>query len=160
MRSRASRAPADRGCDEVRQPRGLRVGSSFNRSTAVGFHARRVTCFGSLLFFFIFEERLMSSQLTGKKKPSFGSGDEALAVSAIVVRQSQLLFSLRSALGRCKHTLPFQTSVKHIHSHGDGGTSVQNRTPLSAVQNCSAVGSKRQNSLPRRKPKHDHRAAP
>ena len=55
--------------------------------------------------FVIFEGHLEPSQLTGQKMPTFGSGDEALAVPVIVVRLCQFLFGLRSALGRCKHRI-------------------------------------------------------
>jgi len=41
-------------------------------------------------------------QLTGEKKPPFGSVDEALAVLLVVAGFCQLLFGNRAALGRCK----------------------------------------------------------
>jgi hypothetical protein len=45
-------------------------------------------------------------QLTGQKKPTFGSRDEAPAVPLVAVGLCQFLFGQRAALGRCKKQAP------------------------------------------------------
>jgi hypothetical protein len=55
-------------------------------------------------------------QLTGEKKPTFGSVDEALAGLLVVAGFCELLFGNRAALGRCKkyHATPIPCEAQFV----------------------------------------------
>jgi hypothetical protein len=71
---------------------------------------------GLLLFHIMSKGLFEASQLTGEKKPAFGSGDEALAVPVVAVGFFQLLFGNCAAVGRCRQHAALRISEAAVCS--------------------------------------------
>ena len=72
-------------------------------------------CFSERFFAPVVSKGLFeASQLTGEKKPAFGSGDEALAVLVVAVGFCQFFFGNRATLGRCKETCALRSPCKIV----------------------------------------------
>jgi hypothetical protein len=66
----------------------------------------------------VFKGPFDAPQLTGEKKPAFGSGGEAPAVPLIATRLCQVFFGYRAALGRVKeHAAPGTVGALYSRGH-------------------------------------------
>jgi hypothetical protein len=89
-------------CDAALNYRHRPQSSSASRKNRIG-NGLAAACFSEHLFESVISKGLFDTpQLTGEKKPAFGSVDEALAVPLIVPGLCQFPFSNCAALGRCK----------------------------------------------------------